>query len=165
MRPPTHILLLAASALAVVSVACSDDDAGRNSEGEITEAGEVSVFNLQPGDCIKPAEELPAEVSDLEAVPCEEPHTQEVFAAVQYESTDEDDDQFPGPSDLEAFANARCIEEFEPYVGIDYVDSELYFTYLMPTVRSWEENDDRTIVCLAVSTGEAETGSVRGSGR
>jgi hypothetical protein len=146
----------------VVAVACSGDDgAGRGDDGRITEAGPVSVFDLQVGDCLKPDEDAEGELTEVEAVPCEEPHTQEVFALPEYEG--ENPDVYPGEAAIRAFADAACLDAFERYTGADYLDSDLYFSYLHPSLDSWNEGDDRTIVCVVISPGEETTGSVRAS--
>ena len=45
------------------------------------------------------------------------------------------------------------------YTGSDYLDSKLFFSYLQPSIRSWNEGDDRNIVCVIVATGKPVTGS------
>lgn len=151
------LLLLAASALA-----CSDDDAGRGEDGRITEPGPVNVFDLEVGDCLNPDEGTEGEVTEIEAVPCSEPHTQEVFALPEYEAPEgQSDDLYPGEGEIRKFADAACLDAFERYTGADYLDSDLFFSYLHPSLDSWNEGDDRTVVCVIVATGEPTTGSVR----
>ena len=50
------------------------------------------------------------------------------------------------------------------YVGIDYLDSDLFFTYLVPSPRSWEQ-DDRQVLCMITTAGEPLRGSVKDSKR
>lgn len=149
----------------VLSAACSGDDgAERGSDGRIVEAGDVSVYELLTGDCMSPPEEVQAGIEEVTAVPCAEPHTQEVFATIDYELP-EDNDDFPGDDEIGAFAESACLDPFADYVGVDYIDSSLFLTYLVPTVRSWNEEGDREIVCIAQTTGEELQGSVEGSER
>lgn len=158
---PACVLVLAA-----LLAACSDDDGvSRGSDGRVEEAGDVSVFELLPGDCMTPPEQVSTSVGEVRVVPCDEPHTQEVYALVEFEPLEEGADDFPGDDGVEAFAQAACLEPFVDYVGIDYVDSALFITYLLPTVRSWTEEGDREIVCIAQTSGEAITESVEGSER
>jgi hypothetical protein len=146
-------LLLAAPALLV---ACSDDKADRE-DGSIAKAGTISVFDVAVGDCLNPGEELGVEITDIDAVPCAEPHTHEVFALPEYD----EDDVFPGEEKLRNFADARCMDSFSTYTGSEYLESNLYFSYLQPSIRSWNEGDDRRVVCVIVATGDPLTGSAR----
>ena len=113
---------------------------------------------------LSPPDEVQAGLEEVDVVPCADPHTQEVFELVEVE-TPEDDDDFPGDSELDAFAQAECLDPFTDYVGVDYIDSSLFITYLLPTVQSWNEEGDREVVCIAQTTGEQLQGSVEGSQR
>lgn len=128
-------------------VACSSD----------TET--VSVFDAAPEDCFVVPEEVTAEVAELSRVDCAEPHQQEAYAVVDYEGED-----FPGEAALKDFADGACASEFAPYVGVDYRDSTLFFTYLLPSARSWEQGGDRSVTCFVTTTGEPLTASVKDSG-
>jgi hypothetical protein len=154
----------------LIIVACSDDSAQRDDDGSISEPGDVSVFDLRIGDCVETGEELEVDVASLRGVPCAQTHTHEVFGVVDLESVASDDDDrfadgaaYPGEGPLEDEAKRVCVDEFASYVGVDYADSSLFFTYLVPSVRSWQEDDDRDVVCLAMRSGEPMQGSVRGS--
>lgn len=151
MRRPALLLLVP---LALALAACSDDDAGRK-DGAITKAGKISVFDARVGDCLLPGDELGTEIDKVEAVPCDEGHTHEVFALPEFPGGD----VYPGEDELRNFANAECLDAFTNYTGDDYLDSDLFFSYLQPSIRSWNEGDDRNIVCVIVATGEPVTGS------
>jgi hypothetical protein len=162
--------LIAGLVAGVVITACSDDSATRDDSGSITEPGEVSVFDLRIGDCVETGEELQVDVAMLEGVPCAQTHTHEVFAIVDLGTEAEDEDTrfvdgaaYPGEGPLEDAAQRVCVDEFASYVDIDYADSSLFFTYLVPSVQSWQEENDRKVVCLAMRGGEPMQGSVRGS--
>lgn len=142
-----------------------DDGVERGEDGRVTEAGPESVFDLLEGDCLSPPDDVRAGLEEVDLVPCAEPHTQEVFRVLEYEPPVEGDDDFPGDTELDDYAQAECLDPFTDYVGIDYIDSSLFITYLLPTVRSWQEEDDREIVCIAQTTGEQLEGSIEGSQR
>ncbi|MCU1487656.1 MAG: hypothetical protein JWN67_4402 [Actinomycetia bacterium] len=150
--------LLALLLVALVAAGCSKDKAGRK-DGAIDKAGDVSVFDVQVGDCLNPGSELGAEINKIKAVPCKDAHTHEVFALPDY--PDKESDVYPGEEKLRGFANAQCLEAFGNYTGTDYLDSKLFFSYLQPSIRSWQEGDDRRIVCVIVSTGKEVTGSAK----
>lgn len=115
---------------------------------------------LEVGDCI-PLIDYDDEdwYEELPVVPCDTPHTDEVFFI--YEIAD---GEFPGDDALQEEAWTRCSEEFEKYVGIDYDDSELDLYNYQPTKSSWNHWDDRTIQCVLYSY-EDVTGSLAGSAR
>jgi hypothetical protein len=123
----------------------------------------VPVAEIEAGQCFQGPEEVKAQIEDIEEVACDEPHDREAFAVVTYAPREgESGDDFPGEEELTRFAEGACAGEFREYVGVDYADSEYFFTYLLPSPRSWEE-DDRDVVCLVIGTGEPLTASVKDS--
>ena len=150
--------LLALLLVALVAAGCSKDKADRK-DGAIAKAGDISVFDVQVGDCLNPGSELGAAITKIKAVPCKDPHTHEVFALPDYDT--KESDVYPGEEKLKSFANAQCLEAFGNYTGTDYLDSKLFFSYLQPSIRSWQEGEDRRIVCVIVSTGKEVTGSAK----
>lgn len=166
MRATTAALTLVALA-AVLGTGCGSDDeeAERGPDGRVLEAGPVSVFDLLEGDCTSPPDEVRTGLERIDVVPCSEPHTQEVFAVLEYEIPDDGNDDFPGDNELETYAEAACLDPFADYVDVDYIDSSLFITFLLPTVTSWNEEGDREIVCFAQTTGEQLEASVEGSQR
>jgi hypothetical protein len=149
--------LLPVLVVALVAAGCSKDKAGRK-DGAIAKAGNVSVFDVQVGDCLNPGKELGAEITSIKAVPCKDPHTHEVFGLPEYPGNG---DVYPGEDKLRNFANAQCLESFGNYTGADYLDSKLFFSYLQPSIRGWQEGKDRRVVCVIVSTGKEVTGSAK----
>ena len=151
--------LLAGAALVVVASACSSG--AHRTKGAITKAGDISVFDVSVGDCLSPGEKIGTEISNIKAVPCKDPHTHEVFGLPKYPGSS---DVYPGDDKLKTFANAQCLQAFGTYTGTDYLDSKLFFSYLQPSIRSWNDGKDRTVVCVIVATGKPVTGSVRVAG-
>jgi len=129
------------------------------------EGSMVSVFELEPGDCVLSPSDVQTELAELRRVPCEIEHHMEVFAKAQWPEADDADEtpQFPGDAAIKSFADGACAEEFGGYVGVDFRDSSLWFTYLAPSARSWSEGSDRTVTCFITTTGDLLTGSVSGS--
>lgn len=125
---------------------------------------EASVFSIEPGQCFLAPAEVEAQISDLERVDCRESHDHEAYAVVPYTAAGgtEPSDEYPGDEALTAFADGSCAQEFKGYVGVDYLDSSLFFTYLVPSARSWQE-EDRSVVCLVTSAGEQREGSAKDS--
>ena len=118
----------------------------------------VSVFHLKPGECLNPPKTVQAQVSSLDVLSCRAPHTQQVYALV----TDNAGVNYPGPQALQSFANAKCLQQFASFVGVPYQQSSLFFTYLLPSVRSWAAGD-RVITCVVTTAGAKLTSSVEWS--
>ena len=129
----------------------------------------TSVFAVRPGQCFVAPKDVKAELSNLDQVPCTKPHTQEAYALVNYQpvgtgpSASAAGGAYPGGDALDKFAKGACAQRFTKYVGVDYLDSKLFYTYLLPSARSWEQDDDRTILCFITTTGGSLTASVKGS--
>ncbi|MCR1782734.1 septum formation family protein [Nocardioides carbamazepini] len=121
----------------------------------------TSVFDAEPGMCFRSLDQVKAQVGDLDQVSCADAHALEAYAVVPY---DKEGSTFPGEEELTAFADGHCAQEFRDYVGVDYLDSDLFFTYLLPSPRSWEE-DDRDVLCVITTAGEPLTASVKDSER
>jgi hypothetical protein len=150
--------------------ACSG--ASTHGAGVLAHGHNVSVFRLKKGDCVVPPTSVKAEISQVEVVPCSAPHTQEVFALCgpgapcgpkPYTGSD----TYPGSSALKTFADGACLQQYKGYVGVDYRDSSLFYTYLLPSARSWNSDqvNDRTVVCLITTTGQPLYKPMKDSGR
>lgn len=129
------------------------------------DSGEVSVFDLRAGDCVLTPAETKVELTKVERVACSKPHQMEVFALPPYAPPGGGDasNDFPGQDALTAFADGACAESFTGYVGVDYRDSALYYTYIMPSARSWGQDKDRTVVCFLTTTGDKLEKSAKGT--
>ncbi|HEY7451922.1 MAG TPA: septum formation family protein [Candidatus Limnocylindria bacterium] len=118
----------------------------------------VSVFELEVGLCFDdPAES--AQVFEVMSLDCGVAHDNEVYYLF-----DHDGSTFPGDAAMAASADDGCEGAFEAYVGIPYLESALYYTYLIPTQESWDDGD-REIVCVIYEPGEKLTGSMEGAAR
>jgi hypothetical protein len=119
-------------------------------------AEEVDVFDLKVGDCLADSAPPGEEVSSVQSVPCSEPHSEEIYAAVTLPEGD-----FPGTEAMDAQADELCAAEFESFVGLPYEESVLYLTYLTPTRESWSEGD-REVICSVYDPAGEVSGSLRG---
>lgn len=118
----------------------------------------VTFDELAVGQCI-PFMEWGDEVSELPIVPCDQPHTDEVYYIF-----DAADGDFPGDEALQTLATERCDAAFAAYIGIPYMDSELDNYWFVPTEASWNRLKDRTVQCIVYSNDEV-TESFRGWAR
>jgi hypothetical protein len=173
--------VLLGSVVAIALMSLSLSACGRQS-AEITAAKSISVFNLRPQDCLNPPKANPnLAVSTVTVLPCTQPHVDEVYCVLPYNpappgsiqgcppkpprfagSLTED---YPGEEALTNYANALCLNEFQPYVGSAYTGSSLYYTYLYPSPQSWDNSlrRDREIVCILHTVGAPLTRSAKGS--
>lgn len=139
-----------AVALCAAGMACSDDDG----------TGVLEIDQLGPGTCLQVPDELGTEVKSLPVIDCVEDHTHEIYANVPWTGAD----VFPGLEALDAYAEQECVRTFEPFVGISAFDSQLTFTWLTPTLGSWNDHDDRTVLCVLANSDAAPLiGSMQGT--
>jgi len=146
--------LLCALSLLLLA-ACGGDDI-RDAQGHVVTEGPWSVFDLRPGDCIGDTSQLAGDVDTVPLVPCDEPHTQEVFALFLHP-----DDAYPGPGPVATFADFSCLQALETIVGPTATSKDgLAFSYLLPTESGWTNDGDRTIICVLIFPDDAPmTGS------
>ncbi|MDT0201571.1 septum formation family protein [Nocardioides sp. AE5] len=154
--------LLGALALALPLTACDTNESRRDDNGAIVEENEkASVFEMRVGDCYDDPEEGMddefVEVETAKAVPCGQPHDNEVFHIV-----DLPDGDFPGDAETNELGMDLCYEQFEAFVGLPYEESALDFFIYQPTAESWRAGD-REIACPVYGE-EKLTGTQKGSG-
>lgn len=132
-----------------------EDDTVRDETGEITEGGEVGAFRIRLGDCmVDPGTGM---IESVEAVPCSEPHDLEIYHAFNLVGTDY-------PADMDMQADNGCYHAFEPFVGESYERSMYDYMIITPTPESWDELDDREVLCALTSyDGQATFGSGEGT--
>jgi len=145
----TALLVPAISGCSFLGIGGDDDSKG------------VSVFDAKVGQCFAMPSEVKTQISKIEQVDCAKPHYSELYAKVDYKTEDGSKD-YPGDDAIDQFAEGACAEAFQSYVGVSYLDSSLYDTYLAPSARSWQDAD-RTVLCFITDAGTPITGSVKGS--
>ncbi|MFP4512756.1 MAG: septum formation family protein [Acidimicrobiales bacterium] len=181
------IVLLVAVAAAggawfLLDLGDEDDDAGAPSTTETADGtdpttiedttttteddGEVSAFELGPGDCFDTTDVDSGEglvVTTVMLVDCAEPHRAEVFGIEELASPL--GEPFPGAEARDEDSQALCEPGFEQYVGVPLAESELVLLWLAPTEESWAD-DDREVACAVAAPDEQLlTESVEGSQR
>lgn len=177
------LFLLLLVPLALLAAACGDDEdkdccapsetpteeaasggagnsAGGGSSTREAEGENESVFDLQVGDCFNDDSDNDSEESEVEVIDCGEPHDNEVY--FEYEIEDGD---FPGENTIILDAEELCVDEFENFVGIPFVESELVYFPVYPTEASWEAGD-RIVYCVLYAADFSKlTGTAEGSQR
>lgn len=120
----------------------------------------VSPYALWVGACFDDDQDLRGDL--IEVTSCARPHDNEVFAVIL--EPGEPGAMFPGNKHMETVANRGCLAAFQPYVGIDYESSRFIWASLTPDEWSWDELDDRKVICLLFDAEyEAHVGTARGS--
>lgn len=139
-----------------------EDNTTRDESGAVVDGGEVGAFRIRLGDCLLAAPD--GDFESIEAVPCEQSHQNEVYAAFNLPFPDSA--AFPGRDAVGAAADEGCLERFEPFVGVEYQVSEFGISSITPSEGSWTEVDDREVLCLISEyDGTPKTGSARGTNR
>lgn len=148
-------------AVMLLAAACGDDGPARDPEGSISDTGAASVFSFRTGDCFDDPASEDTEVEELSAVPCSEPHDNEI-----YHTFDLPDGDYPGTDTIFDVAYEECLgDAFTAYVGIVWDESDLDVFPVTPTAASWGVGD-RTVYCAAFNLDLSKlSGSVRGTGR
>ena len=119
--------------------------------------GEDKVPTADIGDCVEESE-LSGSVDEIATVDCDEPHYAELIAKFDLDGDDYPGDEAVGTQGLEG-----CTSRFEDYVGIDYPSSIYYVGPVTPTEDTWNDADDREVLCFAYQPGEEITGSIEGA--
>ena len=137
--------------------------AQRGDDGSLSTAGNITVTDLQVGDCFNSAEfsEEDVEIGEVDGVPCDEPHAFEVFAVADYTGS-----AYPGTdAAFEAAFAEVCIPPFEGYVGVPYESSVLWASAITPTEEGWSSGDHEFICHLHEEDATQISGSQRGANR
>ncbi len=142
----------------MVMAACSSGGAARDDAGAITEEAQITLGELQVGDCLNTTALATNNPGIYNAVPCAEAHRSEVYYITQLP-----DSEYPGPSGFMEHVDQECPSAFEAYVGTSLDNSELLSSYFSPSEERWEEGQ-RELVCFVYFGSDSRTGSVEGSG-
>lgn len=187
---PARTLLSAISVLAAFALlvgACSGSDEtgteGNAADGFIeavtptasvfdpTDTDAISGLSIDPselddGDCFN--EYLYRDGSDFRqqvtsVVSCNGPHDREAYFRTEYPGGE--NATYPIDDELNRWADVTCLEEFEAFVGLDYVLSALEIGAVVPTFESWTNDGDRAVICYVFpDQGGRLLASVRNSG-
>ena len=148
-------LVVALVAVGLVAAACSDDDDTKPHSQKVLDI----ELNTGAPVCMQVTEDLPPEVKTLPIIDCAQPHSHEIYATVT--STES---VYPGVDALGSFALVKCLSAFEDFVGISAFDSDLSYTWLVPSLNSWNDEKDREVLCvLARRDGSPLVGTMKGT--
>jgi Septum formation len=146
--------VVAALVAVVVAAGCSSSKAAPGTPKK------TPALDVAASSCLKVTDELGDTVTDLPVVPCNVSHTHEVFAKVPDTATD----VYPGQAALETFAQQECYAAFTPFVGVSPFDSQLYISWILPSLDGWNLHKDRDVLCvLGMQNGAPMTTSAKGT--
>ena len=160
-RPPRRlasVLSLAIAALLTLTLSGCSWFGGGKSTGK-----SESVFDVKVGDCFTAPGDVKTELASLNKVPCTQAHAQEAYALIAYAKADANSASaaYPSADVLTNFAQGSCSQKFQSYVGVNYLDSSYFFTFLLPSARGWEQDTDRNVICFITTTGGTLTASAK----
>lgn len=96
-------------------------------------------------------------------VGCDGPHDREAYFTREYPSGESD--AYPLDAELERWAESTCLDEFENFIGLEYVLSALELGVIVPTFERWTDDGDRNVICYVYpDEGGRLLASVEGSG-
>lgn len=132
-------------------------------------AGDIDALDIVLGDCWNapegagPSEEDGTEVHEvetIEVVPCSDEHMMEAYAVFDLE-----DGPWPGQDVVADDAESGCLDRWEDFVGVPYLESSLDLYAFFPLERTWNQLGDREVVCSVVDPEGMTVGSLEGAGR
>jgi Septum formation/Protein of unknown function (DUF2510) len=124
---------------------------------ETTAGSETTdVFSIGVGDCLTDETSTEGEISDVQTIPCDQPHTFEVYHSYIIDTAD-----FPDSTEMDTISNEQCTSAFNTFIGLAYEQSKYYFQSLTPTAESWDAGD-REILCMVFDQNGPVTGSLAG---
>lgn len=167
MRASAAVLLIALALAASVGACTASDGGGTSSASEtiIVDAEptsetfdasdpeqlagvSTSPSSIDAGDCFneyvyRDRADFLQQVTTL--VGCDGPHDREAYFRTEYPA--DEDDPLPPEETLQRWANSACLDEFEDFVGLEYVLSALEIGAIVPTFESWTNGGDRNVIC------------------
>ncbi len=150
--------VLAIGLLSLGAVACGGADADRDEAGEIVSEAEVDAFNVRAGDCFNMPDGI--SVESVAAAPCTEPHDSQAFRLFEITGFD----ALPTSTEMEKVVIDGCLGDyFTNFVGVPYDESVLELTWFEPSPDTWDQLDDREIVCIVTHPEEVMTVDASGS--
>jgi len=108
----------------------------------------IDAREIEAGQCFnqyqfRDASDFVQNVTSI--VGCNGPHDHEAYFRTEFPAGETA--TYPLDDELERWADARCLEEFEAFVGLEYVLSALEIGAIVPTFEDWTADEERAVVC------------------
>jgi len=122
-----------------------------------------------PGQCFDPLPDRDQRPYAVLAIPCEQPHRNEIFDRITYRGDSgrpaSRGAPYPGETAVRIMAEQACYSRFETWMGLPWTASDFDIETWYPSATSWTAGD-RSITCTAMEfRGRPTKGSVRGAKR
>lgn len=139
----------AAASEAIIVEAEPTPEAFDASDPEQLAGVSINPSAIEAGDCFneyryRDRAGFPQQITTI--VGCDGPHDREAYHLTQYPA--DDDDPAPPEETLRRWAQSACLDEFEAFVGLEYVLSALEIGVVIPTFESWTDDGDRNVICF-----------------
>ena len=166
------IVVLGLVGLTVIGALAGDpDEDGESVLDRLPDILGPELPDFEVGDCFDDNSDVPIITGTslieaaVEQVPCSGTHDAEVYFVFDHPAPP--DSPYPGDGPIFDTSIARCMEQFEAFVGAPYETSALDVYFLAPSPEGFSRLDDRKIVCAVVNldTTPLAGGTQRGSGR
>lgn len=120
------------------------------------------------GQCLDPLPDPAQQTVAVLVIPCEDPHTYEVYAQTKLDTGTvlASNAPYPGALTVANAAERQCFDAFNEFMGVNWEESDYDIQTWWPSEASWVSKKDRGILCGVYRvTGGRTKGSVRGSGK
>jgi hypothetical protein len=143
------VFLLIAGGIALYHFATADN-AQRNSNGQVSQAGSLNAWDLAVGDCFD-APSATTDISTIKAIPCTQAHDSQVYAEPAItEST------YPGDSTLTTEAKNDCSSDSAQSTIASDTPSSVQLTDYLPQDATTFASQ-RYIICVLVADSQTLT--------
>ena len=129
-------------------------DAERNANGAIVEAGRIGYDDIREGDCVNipdPAGSGDVDLLDLQGVPCSEEHNAQTVALLPL-----DGDEFPGDQSIDDQSRQPCLEAVSALPAVRTGNTKYRPYRLAPTESLWDEDGGREALCFVTRADYAD---------
>jgi hypothetical protein len=123
-------------AIVVVGVGGFIFNAQRDSDGQITNSGNLQVTDLRVGDCFDLKDRDAELLEEVTARPCSEGHEYELYFRGNLPAG-----AFPAEDTIITWLGDNCLPAFDAYVGMTYAESRYDFSWFEPTEEGWADGD------------------------
>jgi hypothetical protein len=130
-----------AAAIELCSNGSDGGDGGLGAPTPNDPGSDISWFDANAGDCFEVTD---ADTGSYVVIDCDDAHTAEIFSVFELPAG-----EFPGVDAVQEAAEQGCNLDIESYSGASAGDLGVEIGSLFPTEDTWNQVDDREIVCYA----------------
>jgi Domain of unknown function (DUF4190) len=132
-----------AGLLILVIVLAIRSEPKRDSAGQVTKSGSLSVFDLRVNDCFDGVSDGQT-TSDVTVKPCTQPHDAQMIDKITAPGG-----TFPGSSSLFTSGQQKCQRDEQSRLAKSPIFHQLRYFVLSPNQQAWDDGN-HTIACAVV---------------